>query len=263
MYGLETSILLPLFSNTQVYSGSSLFPRDIQAALEQMTEKRILVSTPTHLRAIVNSQLRFPDVSRVLSATAPLTQDAARAVEQAFSAEALEVYGCSEAGCLAYRWVVKQPEWTFFDAFRVTRHGARVCIDADHLPEAVELADSLEFTEDGRFLLKGRDSDMVKIGGKRGSLAELTNRLLAIDGVQDAIVFQLSTASEDSELRLSALVVAPTLTPKELRMALAEVIDPVFLPRPIRCVDALPRSNTGKLRKAELEKIVGNHSSAA
>jgi len=263
MYGLETSILLPLFSNTQVYSGNSLFPGDIKAALEQMPEKRMLVSTPMHLRAIVNSQLAFPNVSRVVSATAPLTQDTARAVEQVFSSEVFEIYGCSEAGCLAYRWVVKQPEWEFFHAFRVTRDGARVCIDTDHLPETVVLADSLEFMEDGRFILKGRDADLVKIGGKRGSLADLTNRLLAIDGVQDAIVFQLSSASENSELRLSALVVAPTRTPKEIRMGLAEVIDPVFLPRPIRCVDALPRSGTGKLRKAELEKIVADLSSTA
>jgi acyl-coenzyme A synthetase/AMP-(fatty) acid ligase len=263
MYGLETSILLPLFSNTQVYSGNSLFPGDIRAALEQMPGERILVSTPMHLRAIVRSQLPFLSVSRVVSATAPLTQDAAQAVEQLFSAEVLEIYGCSEAGCLAYRWVAKQPEWEFFHAFRVTRDGPRVCIGADHLPEAVELADLLEFVEDGRFILKGRETDLVKIGGKRGSLAELTNRLLAIDGVQDAIVFQLSTAGENSEFRLSALVVAPNRTPKEIRMGLAEVIDPVFLPRPIRCVDALPRSSTGKLRKAELEKIVSDLSSMA
>ena len=145
----------------------------------------------------------------------------------------------------------------------MTRDGPRVCIGADHLPETVVLVDSLEFMEDGRFILKGRDTDLVKIGGKRGSLAELTNRLLAIDGVQDAIVFQLSSASENSEHRLSALVVAPTRTPKEIRMGLAEVIDPVFLPRPIRCVNALPRSGTGKLRKAELEKIVADLSSTA
>ena len=33
MWGLETSILLPLFSNTQVYSGNSSFPEDIRAAI--------------------------------------------------------------------------------------------------------------------------------------------------------------------------------------------------------------------------------------
>ena len=258
MWGLETSVLLPLFSHTQVYSGNSSFPQDIREALEQMPAKRFLVSTPVHLRAMVNSGLEFPNVDRVFSATAPLTQDAARGVEQVFSAEVFDMYGCSEAGLLAYRFVAEQPEWNFFDAFRVSQSGGRVSIDADHLPDTVLLADSLEFLEDGRFIMKGRDTDLIKIGGKRGSLAELTNRLLAIEGVQDAIVFKLSAASQNSEVRLSALVVAPTRTPKEIRSLLADVIDPVFLPRPIRCVDALPRSSTGKLRRAELEKIVGD-----
>ena len=256
MWGLETSILLPLFSNAQVHSGNSLFPEDIRAALEQIPEERTLVSTPVHLRAIVNSGLKFPRVNRVYSATSPMTRDLARAVEKAFSAEVFDMYGCSEAGLLAYRRITEQPEWQFFHAFRITRSGEKVCVSADHLPETVHLADSLEFTDDGRFILKGRDTDLVKVGGKRGSMTDLTNRLLAIEGVQDAVVFQLSPGNENSEVRLSALVVAPNRTPKEIRRELAEVIDPVFLPRPIRCVDALPRSSTGKMQKVELEKIV-------
>ena len=263
MWGLETSILLPLFSNTQVYSGNSSFPEDIRAALELVPEKRMLVSTPVHLRAIVNSGLEFPTVSRVVCATAPLTPDAARIVERVFSTEVIDMYGCSEAGLLAYRPIAVQTEWQFFNAFRVTSHGSKVLIDADHLPETVQLADALEFTEDGRFILQGRDTDLIKIGGKRGSLADLTNRLLAIEGVQDAIVFQLSNARENGELRLSALVVAPNRTPQEIRMGLADVIDPVFMPRPIRCVDLLPRSSSGKLRKAELEQIVTDLPGAA
>jgi len=262
MWGLETSILLPLLGNLQVYSGNSLFPEDIRAALEQIPEKKVLVSTPVHLRAIVNSGLEFPKVDWVFSATSPMTQDLAGAVEKVFSAELVDMYGCSETGLLAYRRITRQPEWQFFNEFRLARDGSKVRITADHLPESVQLADELEFTENNQFNLVGRDTDLVKVGGKRGSLAELTNRLLAIEGVQDAVVFRLSAAGDDNEIRLSALVVAPNRTPKQIRNRLAEIVDPLFLPRPIRCVDALPRSSTGKLRKVELEKIVGDFSGA-
>jgi acyl-coenzyme A synthetase/AMP-(fatty) acid ligase len=186
-----------------------------------------------------------------------LIEASARAVASVFAAEVIDMYGCSETGLLAYRFIMDRPEWRFFDEFRIKREGATTFVSADHLPETVELADLLEFRADGRFIIKGRDTDLIKIGGKRGSLGELTNRLLAIDGVHDAVIFQLSKPSESSEPRLSALVVAPKRTPGELRARLAEVIDPVFLPRPIRCVDALPRSSTGKLRQAELDKLVG------
>jgi acyl-coenzyme A synthetase/AMP-(fatty) acid ligase len=41
--------------------------------------------------------------------------------------------------------------------------------------------------------------------------------------------------------------VAPELTSAALKQALRERIDPVFLPRPLLFVDALPRNAAGKL----------------
>ena len=51
----------------------------------------------------------------------------------------------------------------------------------------------------------------------------------------------------DKVTRLMACVVAPGMTREQLFDALAERIDPVFLPRPLYLVDALPRNSTGKL----------------
>jgi acyl-coenzyme A synthetase/AMP-(fatty) acid ligase len=53
--------------------------------------------------------------------------------------------------------------------------------------------------------------------------------------------------------RLAALVVAPGLTPAALRAALAPAVDPVFMPRPLLVVEALPRTAAGKLPRAALE----------
>jgi acyl-coenzyme A synthetase/AMP-(fatty) acid ligase len=39
--------------------------------------------------------------------------------------------------------------------------------------------------------------------------------------------------------------------------ALREHVDPVFLPRPLRLVDALPRNETGKLPRAALCACAG------
>ena len=255
MFGLEYTILLPLLGNTSTYCGSTLFPAEIRAALEKMPDRRILVSTPVHLRAMINSGLTFPPVSRALCATSPLSPELARAVEKTLATDLLELYGCSEVGCLAFRRPVKEEHWTFFSKFQVHRQGSAVTVDADHVPEPVTLADTLEFDDDGRFILRGRDSDLVKIGGKRGSLAELTNRLLDIEGVDDGVIFHRQPDSDATEVRLSALVVSPQRTIDEIRSELTKVIDPVFLPRPIRQVDRLPRNRTGKLRIADLESL--------
>ena len=52
--------------------------------------------------------------------------------------------------------------------------------------------------------------------------------------------------------RLAALVVAPALSEAEILAVLRAAIDPVFLPRPLRRVGALPRNATGKLPRDAL-----------
>jgi acyl-coenzyme A synthetase/AMP-(fatty) acid ligase len=97
------------------------------------------------------------------------------------------------------------------------------------------------------FLLHGRHADLVNIAGKRTSLAYLNQQLNAIPGVQDGVFLLPREDSPDRIGRLTALVVAPGLSPAQLTQALRERIDPVFLPRPLLFVAALPRNATGKL----------------
>ena len=56
--------------------------------------------------------------------------------------------------------------------------------------------------------------------------------------------------------RLMAFVVAPGLTCEEILSALRLRIDAAFLPRPLRFVDVLPRTATGKLPHAALTELV-------
>ena len=114
------------------------------------------------------------------------------------------------------------------------------------------LADLVEVDDAGRFLLRGRDADLLEIAGKRASLGDLTRRLQSIDGVEDCIVFPLDADAATGVRRLAALVVAPGLDEAYILASLREGIDPVFLPRPLRRVAALPRNATGKLPRDAL-----------
>jgi len=255
MYGLEYSILLPLFSDVRSYTGNTLFPADIKMGLERTSVDRMLVATPLHLRAIARSGLTFPPVARVLCATAPLSQELAIDVTDLLTTDICEFYGCTEVGSLAYRNPVTASEWTFFDEFSIESTADRVCLTANHLPESVTLTDDLRFTIDGRFVLQGRAADLVKIGGKRGSLADLTQRLLRIDGVEDGVVFSPKPDGNGNEARVAGFAVCPGRDINHVREELAAIVDPVFLPRPLVKVDALPRNRTGKLRKLDLQRL--------
>ena len=254
MYGLETSVFLPLFNNVCVHGGRPLFPADLLQALESSRAPRVLVTTPLHARALLASEINYPPVQVILSATAPLDAELARAMEQRFDAEVREIYGSTETGSLACRRTAQDDNWTLFPGFQASSHEGEVTrISADHLAEPVELPDLLQWSAADRFRLLGRQSDMINIAGKRGSLGELNGLLLAIPGVEDGVVFEPRADGAGCE-RLAALVVAPTLSREELLAALRERIDDLFLPRPLLFVEALPRDGTGKLpRRALLE----------
>jgi acyl-coenzyme A synthetase/AMP-(fatty) acid ligase len=100
-------------------------------------------------------------------------------------------------------------------------------------------------------VLHGRGTDLVNIGGHRGSLGDLNHKLSEIEGVRDGTFF-LPEDTGAVVTRLIAFVVAPGKSAKQILSALREVIDPVFLPRPLHVVPTLPRNETGKLTREAL-----------
>jgi acyl-coenzyme A synthetase/AMP-(fatty) acid ligase len=134
--------------------------------------------------------------------------------------------------------------------FLPLEEGTRV--SAPWFSEEVVLQDVLELQDGGNFVVRGRNADMVEVGGKRASLADLTRRLMAVPGVSDAVVFQLDATSAEGVRRLAALVVAEGLTEANILAHLAPAMDPVFLPRPLVFVARLPRNDVGKLPRDQL-----------
>ncbi|MBU1395012.1 MAG: AMP-binding protein [Gammaproteobacteria bacterium] len=251
MYGLESTVLMPLQSGAALHAGRPFYPADICAALASLPRPRMLVTTPYHLRALLAEQATLPAADQLLSATAPLSQDLAREAESRFGAPLHEIYGCTETGQIASRRTAAGLEWHTLPDIHLRRDGQTLWAEGGHIDSPTGLTDVIELSGDGplstTFLLHGRHADLVNIAGKRTSLACLNHQLNAIPGVQDGVFVLPREESADRIGRLTALVVAPGLTPAELIQALRERIDPVFLPRPLLFVDALPRNATGKL----------------
>jgi acyl-coenzyme A synthetase/AMP-(fatty) acid ligase len=105
-------------------------------------------------------------------------------------------------------------------------------------------------------LLRGRQADLLEIAGKRASLGDLTRQLQAVPGVRDGVVFQLDPCQTTGVRRIAALAVAPDIDEASILQALRRGIDPVFLPRRLRRVNALPRNETGKLPREALLRLL-------
>jgi hypothetical protein len=191
----------------------------------------------------------------ILSATAPLSAELAAQAEAASGAPVFEIYGCSEAGQLATRRTIDGAVWRCLDGFRVYNNPAG-CWGAGPSEADVLLADVIEPTDNGGFILRGRTADLVNVAGKRGSLAHLTGQLLAIDGVEDGVFLMPDDNSAGATPRLAAVALAPGLTAATILRRLRGRIDAAFLPRPLRVVDTLPRNALGKLPRTELMRLI-------
>jgi acyl-coenzyme A synthetase/AMP-(fatty) acid ligase len=256
MYGMELSVVLPMLHEVAVYSGRPLFPADIARALSELPRPRVLVSTPVHLRAIVESAQTFPEVGLVISATAPLDQALASAVEAKLGARLLEMFGSTETCVFASRRTAIEEQWHLYDGVTLQPSVENTRVSAPWFATSIVLQDIIELRGEREFIVRGRNADMIDVAGKRASLADLTKRLLAIEGVKDAVVLQPESNEVGAVRRLAALVVSPTRTARDILQDLASCVDPAFLPRPLVIVESLPRNEVGKLPREKLLELL-------
>ncbi len=255
MYGFIASIMLPTQFGHALDAARPFYPEDIRAALAAHTQPAILVTTPVHIRACVQDGARLPALDFILSSTAPLDAALAADAERLFGTRVLEFYGSTETGAIAARRPAETREWRTFDDIAIATGERGFTVTAPYFPAPMALTDSIEVKSPREFILFGRDSDLIKIAGKRASLADLNACLLAIEGVRDGAFFAPDPVGT-REPRLTAFVVAPGRSEAEILQALRASIDPVFLPRPLRLVATLPRNATGKLPRADLARLL-------
>jgi acyl-coenzyme A synthetase/AMP-(fatty) acid ligase len=258
MYGFESSVLLALQCGHAFCAERPFYPADIAGVLAAVPRRRVLVSTPVHLRALIAAGVPQPEIDLVVCATAPLEPALATRVEDRLGAPLIEIYGSTETGQIASRRTTDSAEWQPWPDVSLVQRNGRTWAEGGHIEVPTALGDLIDILSTGRFVLRGRTEDLVNIAGKRSSMAYLNFQLLAIPGVIDAAYFladQLAGRTATGTERLGAVVVAPGLTAEAIVRMLRERIDPVFLPRPLLLVERIPRNSTGKLPRSALRSL--------
>lgn len=252
MWGLETTILMALRSPVCMVDAQPFYPSEVYSTLKKVPSPKALITTPLHLRSVDAAKDVAINVTNTLVATAPLSQELAASIEKKLNTQIREVYGCSEIGSMAVRDTAHSKYWQGFDGlkFKLLDDG-KTTVSASYLNESAILDDQLEWLDNKRFILQGRSSDQINIGGKRGSLAEVNNVLLKFSELLDGVV--IFPPQDRAVPRLVALVVLPKPSDKEkLKEHFRYYLDAVFVPRPIFLIESLPRAENGKLVKSQV-----------
>ena len=246
MYGLETTVMLPFQWGWSLHGGNSILPADIRADLERLGSPAWLMTTPFHLNAYLSEKTMLPCLEGIISATMPLARSVAQDAERLWQVPVHEIYGCTEGGMLASRHTAGGDLWTLCHELRMKQEGDSTWVMGGHVGGWLKLTDRIHLRNRREFLLLGPHYDLVKVAGKRASLAALNKALHRVNGVLDG-AFYWPDQGRSGHGRLSAFVVAPGLSRTTILADLRRRIDPVFLPRPLYLVDSLPRTGTGKL----------------
>ena len=264
MYGFESTVLIALIGGAAFEVERPFYPADIAAALARVPRPRMLVTTPFHLKLLLDAGVALPPVDLTVCATAPLSPQLAERAEGALDAPLVEIYGCTEAGQVATRRTTAGPEWHTFATLALEGDGDRAIVAGGHVPQPTPLADVLEVLDTQHFRLLGRSNDLVNIAGKRSSIGHLNYHLNAIEGVVDGAFWMPPERAGDPDVvRLVAFVVAPQSSERAILDALRQRVDAAFLPRRIVRVDSLPRDPTGKLPAERLATIAASAATAA
>ena len=252
MFGLECSVMLSLVCGLPVLDRRPLLPADVRAAFEGGS-RAVWIATPMHLRSLVQEDAVVPACRLAIASTMPLAPEVALGAERCLGAPVLEIYGSTETGALAMRRTSQESAWRPLEGVRLESAQGATIAHGLHFASPVAVPDEIAPGTDGRFTLLGRQADLVKIAGRRASLAGLDRLLLDLPGIDDG-AFYLPPTERATE-RLCLVYAGPPLDRRAALGWLRERLDPVFLPRTFIRVERLPRGDGGKLRRAALARV--------
>jgi acyl-CoA synthetase (AMP-forming)/AMP-acid ligase II len=109
---------------------------------------------------------------------------------------------------------------------------------------------------EGRLFVVGRDDEMIVSGGENVYPIEVEKTLLTHADVAEATV--IGVADADYGERLAAFVVlrpGGAATPDDLKQHVRDNLANYKVPRSISLLDELPRNNTGKVARRELQEL--------
>ncbi|MFC7554514.1 hypothetical protein ACFQU7_23340 [Pseudoroseomonas wenyumeiae] len=256
MYGFETTMAMPLHAATASHAGPHFYPVEVAEALHAAPAPRVLITTPLQMRALLGSGEPLPELAGSSPPPRPWPRNWPPPA----------------------RWPGIPACWKFTAPPRSAplpaaapqpgRSGActtasscggkesdTVWVEVPGMPAPVQLADAVEFQPERRFRLLGRRADMVKLGGKRASLASLNRLLMQVEGVEDGVFVAPDDLDSNPAARLMVYAVAPGRDPAAILAGLRERMEAVFLPRRVLLVPSLPRNAIGKLTRQALEDL--------
>jgi acyl-coenzyme A synthetase/AMP-(fatty) acid ligase len=265
VYGLTFRVFWPLAAGRPFAATTHALWEDV---LAELPGGAALITSPTHLLRLAGLSRLRPEARprTIFTAGAPLPYSAARETSEIFGALPTEIYGSTETGALATRCQHdERTPWQSLPGVEISCVHGRLCVRSPSVDpdRRIETEDLVQMFPEGGFALLGRADRIVKIEGKRVSLAEIEETLIGSELVKDAAAVALPGPS-------SVLAAAVVLTAEGraelaargqfrfsrlLRSCLSARLETIAMPRRWRFVETIPCVAMGKRQPAAIAAL--------
>jgi acyl-coenzyme A synthetase/AMP-(fatty) acid ligase len=261
IWGLLTSFFVPFYCGGVCDLRGGISARGV-LELVAASALDLVAAVPVYYKAMVKLMAAGlvsvpPDAAKFTSASAPLGPETRAAFYRLSGCNITDIYGSTEAGGIAYR---------HDDGPWIPEPHVEMRVDADGLLDvrspSVSLpgedgffstGDLIRKSGDG-FVLLGRGDDVVKIGGRRIALGEISTAIETLSGVARAAVL---TEQVSGSPRLVAVVesdgeVTASAVKAHVRTRLADH----KVPRVVRFLERLPMTPSGKFDRQRIASLL-------
>jgi len=275
-YGFSNLVTPLLLQGTAVVISNEYLPLSI-IRLANDFECTVLPGIPMiydHLSQLPSEDGRFTTVRTFISAGAPLSPIVSRRFRDRFGSPIHPFYGCSECGGITYdriggaaeRGTVGMPMsgvTLHFEDQRIRVESEAVAAgyyrdeaDEGRFSPGQFLTDDLgQLTRSREIELIGRVGDLINTAGKKVNPREIENVLLQMKGIRQAKVFGESAGAR-GEVVAAAIVADHNVSRDKIREHCRRNLSSHKVPRIIKLIDAIPLDERGKIKRAELDRIL-------
>ncbi len=255
-YGLLFGVLLPLRFGARIVSHDALLPADLATIIERESVD-LMISTPAHLRAMAAAAM--PRGLRVITSGARMPPELHLSLATDLDWHVTDVLGSTETGGIATR-DHPMSAWTPFPGAKVSAPGGQLAVASAWCDGGgAGIDDRIELLPDGTFQHLGRNTELVKIAGKRAHAAAIEATVLAVPGVTDVALVVHAAAGREPRVALAISVAAggPAVGRDQIAAAIRQQFDAVFVPKIVKIVPRIPRTERGKLDGKALRELLG------
>jgi len=217
IYGFLAGVLLPHALGADVLLKEEFLPHELIELAED--KKTLCITNPVFLKVLNKLKIsqKYPNIT-FLSSTGKLDREVAKSLNEKLEVTIYQLFGSTETGGVAYK-IDDDELWRPLSGVVVAKDGENLSVNSPYISDfliedrLVEVQKPFVTTDiieikDKKFKLLGRDSEIIKISGKRISILEIETLLEHSRYIKEALVKLSYDVDSHKDEQLDILVVS-------------------------------------------------------